>query len=151
MLSSTVFALLGVASATTVPLHGRQGATRAVCETTDGSPLTEDVTEMINNMKDEKNKWGLFCVVGSFGNDCTPTIRAFSNGNSAAFQMCGAGGGGRFRCAQGTGPGVCFNCPGLVAGAIAEYLTALQQQCQKGGRVGGYYDWDDGDLKIIHS
>ncbi|KAJ3535912.1 hypothetical protein NM208_g6939 [Fusarium decemcellulare] len=149
MLSSALLALLGVASATTVPLQARQ-APRVVCETSEGSPSTGDVTEMINNMKDEKNKYGNICVVGSSG-DCTPTIRSYSNGNSAAFMMCGAGGGGRFRCAQQNGPGLCTNCPGLLAGVAADYLTDLQQQCQRDGRVGGYFDWDDGDLKLIHS
>lgn len=152
MKAALVLALSIVAvSANKLPLWARQEEATIVCETSDGSPLTEDVTEMINNMKSEENKPKNLCVVGSFGNDCTPTIRDFSNGNSAAFQLCGEGGGGRFSCDQGTRPDICGGCSGLRAGIAAAMLTKLQTQCEKDGKVGGYYDYPNGDFKLIHS
>lgn len=126
-----------------------------VCETSDASPTTEDVTELINNLKgaqDPENPT-YFCVNGSFGNDCSPTWRDYSNGNSAAFQACGEGGGGRFRCQQNTSPGVCPGgiCNGVIPGTAAAYLMTIQDQCLSNGRVGGFLDFPDGDFKLIHS
>ncbi|KAI1078318.1 hypothetical protein F5B20DRAFT_548850 [Whalleya microplaca] len=122
-----------------------------VCETTKGSPKTKDVTEMINNLK--ANPAARFCVVGAGGNDCSPTWRKWSNGNSAAFQACGANGGGMFRCSNAVTLMPCLGtgCGGISGGIAAAALTKLQQKCQKDGRVGGFIDYKSGDLKIIHS
>ncbi|KAI9041804.1 uncharacterized protein KD926_006528 [Aspergillus affinis] len=122
------------------------------CETSDGNPSSGDVTEMINNLKAEEAT-KTFCVVGSGGNDCSPIWRQYSNGNSAAFQICGANCGGDFRCLQNTGPGTCpgGQCSGMHPGMVASLLNEIQQTCQSNGKVGGYADFPAGDLKLIHS
>ncbi|KAI0008891.1 hypothetical protein F4779DRAFT_412973, partial [Xylariaceae sp. FL0662B] len=121
-----------------------------VCETTEGSPKAEDVTKMINNLKKSEPK--RLCIPGSGGVDCSPTWRHWSGGSSAAFQACGAHGGGMFRCSQAVYFLPCLTgCGGTTTRLAGAALSILQKKCQKNGRVGGYIDYKSGDLKIIHS
>lgn len=151
-MKATLIGLVTLAATAAAVPSKRQSDMTIVCETSDASPTTEDVTELINNLKGAEAT-DTYCVNGSFGVDCSPTWTDHNNGNSAAFQACGSNGGGRFRCGQGTTIGTCgfAGCPGLRPFEVAGLLEKIQAECESDGKVGGFADYDDGDLKLIHS
>lgn len=151
-MKAVLIALTALAATAVAGPAKRQQDYTIVCETSDGSPSTEGVTELINNLKGhDPNDPEFYCVVGSGGNDCSPKWETYSGNGDAAFQACGANGGGRFGCSQGTSPNTCpgGRCNGIMPIEAATMLGWIQDQCLDNGRVGGFVDYENGDFKLI--
>jgi hypothetical protein len=92
---------------------------QVTCETSDGSPSTEDVTGVINQLKGRKTS---YCgQSNNYGSKCT----THATDGTAKIAVCGD-----FDSAAKDGP---------VCGIVAECVNAVQQQCMSNGKVGGYY------------
>ena len=118
---ATILALASLLPALTMqsPVLPRQDG--AYCQTSTGSPLTGDVTDVINQLKG----WGpdaLCPQTNGEASDCTTLVQH----NSAAISICGAVD------AEGTGTN-CYD--------VANYANDIQQECLDTGlgRAGGQY------------
>lgn len=96
---------------------------QVVCETSDSSPTTEDVTAVINQLK---GKGDSACPQSNnHGSKCT----THATDGTAKMAICGT-----------------FDSQpqGRPCGVMATFANAVQQECLSNGRVGGYYDIPNG-------
>ena len=104
------------------------------CQTSAASPLTGDITDVINQMKGYDPNT-LCPQTNGKASDCTTLLKH----NSAAISICGA------TDAKGEGT----NCQ-----VVANYANDIQQECLDSGlgRSGGQYDISAGlRVEIIHA
>lgn len=108
---------------------GQAGSVQLVCETTTGSPTTEDVTQVIENLKDLG--YSKECVQHNpVGSECTTMISY----GSASLSVCGP---------------FAITTWCLQAAVWAE---DIQDECLNGGRVGGRRTTiGAGTIEVIHS
>ncbi|KAF2138038.1 uncharacterized protein K452DRAFT_361517 [Aplosporella prunicola CBS 121167] len=100
--------------AASLPLSVMAGIT---CETTDGSPSTEAVTEVINQVRGQ----GGDCEqTNHFGSNCTTLVHH----DGAAIAICGPY-GNYSPCTD-----------------VAHIVTQIQDQCLVDGRAGGTYTFE---------
>lgn len=89
-----------------------------ICETSDASPTTEDVTGVINQFNGDKTST---CAQGNvYGSKCT---------------TCGTHGSAKIAvCGDNDSDG-----RGMHKGAMAGYANAIQQECLSNGKAGGKF------------
>lgn len=93
----------------------------AYCQTSNGSPLTEDITKVINELKDRPAD-ELCRQTNDEGSDCTTLVKH----ETAAISVCG---------------GVDAEDKGTSCRDVANYAKDIQTQCLKSGlgKSGGQY------------
>ncbi|OQE19426.1 hypothetical protein PENSTE_c015G03777 [Penicillium steckii] len=104
-----------------------------ICETSDASPSTEDVTGVINQFNGDS---GSSCAQGNnYGSKCTTC----GTHGSAKIAVCGD--------INSTGRG-------MNRGALASYANAIQQECLSNGKAGGKFlvpNSEDYRIEVSHS
>ncbi|KAM0803717.1 hypothetical protein BDR22DRAFT_839699 [Usnea florida] len=120
--------VLATALATASPLIPRQDG--VTCQTSDASPKTADVTDVINQLT---GQGGLCPQTNGKASDCTTLV----SHNSAAISICG-----------GTDP----HDGGAECVVLAGYADQIQQACGNNGLVGGTYTISASQrVEVIHS
>lgn len=125
---TTQFLLLALTA--TLPAHaltvGKRITPVITCDTTSGSPTTEDVTLVINQAKGDGSK--LCGNDNDFGSHCTTVEKQ----GTAGIAVCGTDN------YDSLGVGF-FNCDN-----VGLYATEIQTQCQSGSLAGGSIQLGDG-------
>ena len=129
MYTSAITATLALALFTFSPLTSAALLPRQngiSCQTSDGSPTTDDVTAVINQLKGK----GGDCTNGNGkGSDCSTVV----SHATAALSVCGSK--AQISCAD-----------------VANYATQVQQQCDTNQKVGGTYQVNAGlRVEVINS
>ena len=91
----------------------------ATCQTSTGSPKTEDITNVINELKG-RDAGALCRQTNGEGSDCTTLVKH----NSAAISICG---------------GKDDEGKGTLCSDVANFANDIQQECLNNGRSGGQY------------
>ncbi|KAI4273974.1 MAG: hypothetical protein L6R38_006209 [Xanthoria sp. 2 TBL-2021] len=128
LILALTFAAAALTSALPPTLHPRQNG--VTCQTSDGSPTTEDVTAVINELGGQGGKCPQTNDVAS---ECTTLVTE----GSAAIAICG-----------GTDP----EDGGMDCTTVAGYANQIQQACLSVGRAGGTYTIGPSQrVEVIHS
>jgi len=98
------------------------GPTEIICETSDASPSTEDVTAVINQ----------------FNGDASDKTCAQHNNCCSHCTTCGSAGSAKIAICGETAGGI-GGIPGIKHNAIAGWINELQQKCLSNGKAGGRY------------
>ncbi|KAF2136927.1 uncharacterized protein K452DRAFT_312739 [Aplosporella prunicola CBS 121167] len=132
MFANTKFFAIALALAASLPVGIAVPATTRdvpdgiTCETTEGSPDTGSVTDVINQVRGQET---YACGNDNdMGSGCTTQV----SHKEAAISMCGSPGG--------------MSCP-----EVASLANAIQQTCLSNGRVGGQYRKGEYIIEVIHS
>ncbi|KAF4471169.1 hypothetical protein FALBO_1912 [Fusarium albosuccineum] len=126
--------------------RSQAGPSEYICETSENSPSTGGVTEMVNNLKGAPTGERM-CIWAD--DQCSPTTTVYSGNGDAAFAICKdpSGNNGGMRCsigAPGDAPCTVGGCGGIYVAAIGQQIEILQQRCLLNERVGGIIRFSDG-------